>query len=1858
MNTEEFYNGSPYEVGTMDNLAETKVSYNNLVKVVHDAAGRKGLTLSEFLNLQKSSEESSELVSYLDEKGYSVRSMGEDAKIFNNQINTQAALQTIQNFYDMYISPTQGDAQYRLGEVIGRALPGTVNNQTDDQGRLFTRSLYNTVLKYKIWKVDRLVDTEEYYSVLWFPPFKPNSVKATSWKGAYVSDNGETVSLSMGEYLSQAKAKRQKELDELNAKLIEAGEEVTQTEADDTRLVKNASATNDSAKYYDTFDLNTFKAARSSFTYRAPGFKAINDNINMIQWLFEGCTGIVSTYLTEWDISLYLQEGLISDFNGTMPNYILLTHRMDKDNPSGYTDERAASYGVINCAVSKLNSDYHKTWHINAYPYSSWHTSYPDPWKMAGWLDKIEQNGQIVYVPNWFKFGREGVSNYLAGKDLGYKPRRDCISSRLLYQDFENAALSGYTDWSFDKKIWKALYTGDDDGFTDIDLVYLSTSCGMFKKADLIDQVEMILYGVSADGVPYDGSEVIGGDNGSGNGNVTNDEEYSYSWSEGSGGNKYCPGSVFKGALTFLNMFNTKDSKKNAAMKQAESRLQSDSGNTYGVMQDSLGITKQASTGQPATLTEDGYILGTKKAFTENSIGVGVPQYNPTLYGGPHGYYRSPESYQSYYEENSVYLRNVPRIDKCPNNFNHDSWAGITWPSLPNWQDNYYYKGNEKWTSNVGAVANGEKQSFEQSWSAGFARLKHGIHSYSMQTAYIRRRHDTVIEGHFHRKLSWWRGWWGWYSWRYRGYNIGWDQRARNGELLNRYGNYWWEWRKSTLYSNRWWWNSLWNNWAYYDAWLNYYDFYFSWQYSWGWKCVLHRYVPCCYAWHYEWCYADFKRYVIHNGFHDYNWKIAMVQHYNATLDPQSNDKFRNRWAATFSKMFGYSTPYERAYISASTEDYELFIDDAGKQPGTLFEEYDDKYKQVISSYMTTKEHNVMDYLVDWGRGVGAHNKLMFLTRGPKDQPDCLFRCEVYHNMKPIWYWCEHSKKYSSNKTKYWFEKHCGWKHYLSVRIDTTDRFYAGLYKPAFTNYGSDYGKIPRSKAIQDSTVPVNGQISSAVAKHSFFGSGLGNNCSETRKSPYDLMENISGRRFPYYNVNKDSDEMHNSFSGIRGKGILGDIPGLDFVADDSAIEKFSDKTRITKGDPLNTAFGQLHFPLWKIASFTKGNVALNGNTYRVVGGRMNYVEGRAPSWWDKMILNMSLRNTFYRGDMSGPKIATFSLKNFAIDVTSLDIGMGKQTIEARKCKVRNNGNEFLITADNIRSYTTYQQLGGDGRLHDYVDKCTLKNAWVGAKYYFTSYDIAPRFMYNLVSTQNGFLSGAKDLLCGHIKDSKGRDTGKYILSFDYIRDIMVGTNRSAALVSPRSYFLANPEGKFKDEETGEIYNCEDMYGYNQFLVWAREWFDNDSLTNFNKHKELENAFNLRISTLANMNSKLEVYKDLDIKTMSYNTMISSWRDMNAFIDLKYDEGIEQFFLAYLNVLYESRRYFINKRCNKQDGTLWACRHLEKMIPQMVASAVSSGAGVYPAEFSKSTGKENVAFYEVQNTLEKKSETLKKIANGESAALEPDMIKTVYVKVKYATEADYIKCQEKLKSGEISPNEETIIKIRPWNYIKKRDGSYKNRNAGDTINTAKGEMWNNAGWAIKYGKEKYIIKPVNGPYGIFSKEVKNEFKTRKKLEQNDTLNLTTHEYDMYISPVYSDKNSLKPFDINWNNLAASESGIVFNLFGGTAADKIRDLTQAGVTDPQALLCGAKQSTDYWRIPVSGKLPKAEGYKSDITLEFCNITESGLISTMPSKNPAALSGAAAYAMWPIIEEQTDVIPNSGDFAISLKDFGKN
>lgn len=1874
-------------------------------------------TLSEFLNLQNTSKGSAELASYCDLNGYTLKSLGDDAgEKLNSQINTQAALQTIQNFYDMYISPVgETDVKYRLGEVTGKAASGTTNNQTDEYGRLRTRSLYNTKIDYSEWLGSSLVPATEYYSVLWFPPFKPISIQSVSWKGTtttkiddatglevdangylldsegnrikaqvesdgyiryrvggevkyeqnvegtpgawyYFTSDGSTSSvntMSMSDYLTQAKAKRQAELDEKNAELLE--DEIEETEANDTRL-----PTGEEDKYYDTFDTEKFLAARSQFTYRAPGFKAINDNINLLQWVLEGVSGITSTFLTEWDISMYLQEGLISNSDGTLPNIITLTHRLAADNPNGYTDERVTAWGVLNCAVSKIYGDNKKTWAINAYPYSAWHTLYPDPTQYSGWLDKItSEDGTAVYVPNYYRYGKEGLQSFLNGTDRNYK-RSDTVQNRLMFQDFEGAALSGWTGWDFKNKVWKAIYTSDDDGFSDVDLIFLQTSAGLYKKRDLIDAVQQVVYGVGGEGEEYDSDMTIAGNSGDGN----NGSQYSFNDpEEGSGGNKYCPGSVFKGALTFLNMFKKKDSSKNAALSAANSMSNSSQGNTYGALQDSLGLVKQSTDG---TAENESYLLGVEKSLLDNSNGLGVAQYSPALYGGPHSYYRSPKSYQSYYQENNLYLRNIPRVDRCPDDFEHDSFAGINWPEVTGKQDSYYYKGNEKWCSNVSSVVNGEHQAYEQSWSAGLSRLKYGIHHYSLAPAYLRVKVYRPVKCWWYKQY--WRSGWGWGHWRRYNWQLGYPSKAWNGEQNHVYGNWWWQWYTESLSKvSGWYWHSAWNHSWYSYYWNRYHNI--SWYYRnggrWTWYLQARYLAPTMNAWHYEWKHTYFKRYVLHSE-PETEWKIVQCQHYYSYL-ANSKPGVWNSWVKSFSKLFGYSQPYERLYQNGASEDYELFIEGGGTYTG--WSAWDEKYRQTISFWMTGKEHDIMTKIVDWGGGVGSHNKTMFLTRDRAGQPDCLFRVELYHLYKPVFYWCEHSKTYSSRKKKYWWERHNGWKHYVSVKLHTCDRFYAGLSKPSFTNYGS----VSNGEGAWGASSPrSNGTLNSSIVKNSIlkthsYGSHAvsASNCRENRKSPYDLMEKLTGRSIPRYEPSRDSDAMIESYNGIQGKGIISDIPGLDFEANDS-IEIFSDKCCSKNFHEKGTecyddAFNEIKFPIFEVSGWSqKSEISYNDNTYRPAGnGFAIYKELTPPNWWHTMILNMSLRNTFYRGDTNGPSKETFDISSYNVDVNGLTPAQGCQLIADRGCTVKSGAGTFKIRVSDIKTYTTLQKYvtvtSSDGtqmvELHDIVKTVVLKNAWSAAYYYFTSYDIAPRFLYNLLATQSGYLEFAKDFICGRTTGSGGQK-GDYILSFDYIREIMEGNSSTAGLISPRTYYLADPDKPLIKDPNGTIIldangtkgsYCDEMYGYNPWIKIAREWFCNSKEVNAQKHQEIEDELDRRIATINTVWEEIQPYAALNMGSYSYNTMIASWKCLNNFVDMKNDEVTEEFLVAYLNVLYEARRYFINKRCNKQDGTLWMCRHLEKMVPQVIASAVASSANVDPTAYSKTTGKEQVAFYELNNTLAKKVGALKSRANGGDDTLDADRIKVVYVKVKYATYNDYIANLAKVKAGTLKKTDERIVPITPIAWVKKRDGSFKNKDSGDTL--SEGEQWASNGYAYKKGKEKYAVKPTDGLYKLYSKEKHQDEDNISKKKQNPNANYTIHNYDE------------AAWNIDWSLMAEKETPqILFDYFGGVNTTKLKDLSATGALDPQALICGAKQSADYWIIPVQGKFPRKDGYKTQLTLEMCKITEGGMTEVETKDNPTVLIGAAAYAMWPIIEDQTDVIPNSGDLAQSLSGMG--
>lgn len=1882
-------------------------------------------TLSEFLNLQKTSESSAELASYCDTQGLTFKSLGSDTgEMLNKQINAQAALQTVQNFYDMYISPVGNtDIKYRLGEVTGKAVSGTVNNQTDEYGRLRTRSLYNTKVDYQEWLGTSLVAGTEYYSVLWFPPFSPINVKSVSWKdtnrtyvdtetglqvdtsgyildtsgerlkaklqsdgyirytynkteleqyigtaaegykvGSYYyfksTDSKTVAALSMSEYLEQLKAKRQEELDAKNAELLASGGTVETTQVEDTRLPISG----EDSKYYDTFDMDNFLAARSSFTYRAPGFKAINDNINLLQWVLEGISGITSTFLTEWDISLYLQEGLISDAQGTLPNVITLTHRMDSDNPNGYTDEKACVWGVLNCAISKLYGHNQRTWVINAYPYSTWHTLYPDPTKYSGWLDKVtDENGDDVYIPNFYRYAKNGLDSFIAGSDITHS-RGDTVQTRLMYQDFEGAALSGWTDWSFENKMWKTIYTSEDDGFSDIDLIYLQTSSGLYKKRDLINSVQESIYGTSEDAEAYDGTDmVVAGSDASGNNDTNTDIEYG-DLESGSGGNKYCPSSVFKGALTFLKLFNKRSSSKNAALSQANSLYDSDNGSTYGALQDSLGITNE-SKGKVVSDEDADYLLGTSKNLLDNSNGLGVAQYSPVLYGGPHSYYRSPKSYQSYYQENSLYLRNIPRVDKCPDGFTHDSWAGINYPSLPSNQDDYYYKGNEKWCSNVAAVADGERQAYEQSWSAGLSRLKEGIHHWSNVPVYVKVKTLTTVEGKMTRKKKN-------HSWHYETV-ADFPKYAPNGEVYDyvNKNSYYWEWREKSFYINK----SLWNS---YESTYrnNYYYVYISGNYRKGYMRIRYR-CPVKQAYYYVWRFTYFKRYVLHSE-PNLNWKIVQTQSYNSYLANNSTSRLSTIWKSVYRNLFGYSRPYEELYQSGYNEDYELFIDTGGRYVTASV--YDEAQKQQMEFWMTNDEHRILTNIVDWGVGIGAHNKAMFLTRDARGNPDCLFRVNLVHKEKPVYYWKEYRKTYSSRKKKYWWEKHNAWKHYISVELHSCDRFYAGLSKPSFTNYGSSSNG---EGAWGASSPSADGAINSAQFHNSIiYNKGIKTptdmSCIETRKSPYDLLvDSKLGRKIPYYDptmkpnnghdvkASAGSDVIHDSYNAISGKGIIGDIPGLDYIGNGGVttygdtVEDFtyklcSDQRKSGKFFAYNYAFKNITFPMWQISNWKKNETRYHDNTYRSVYGFPTYKKISAPSWWNSMILNMSLRNTFYRGDTNGPLKATFDISDYNVDVNNLAQGAVFEAIAARSPTVHLSTGTFEVKLSDIKSYTTVQKSvtkTTNGVVvvenHPIVKTVTLKNAWSAAKYYFTSYDIAPRFLYNMLSTQSGYLNFAKDFICGRTKGVNGKK-GDYILSFDFIREIMEGNSSTDGLISPRTYYLADPKKEIIEDPNGTITlsdgslgsYCSDMYGYNPWIKVAREWFCNSKSENALKHQQIENELNKRISIIEDTKKSIVKYAGLNMSQYSYNTMIASWKALNKFIDLKYDETTEMFLLAYLNVLYEARRYFINKRCNKQDGTLWVCRHLEKMLPQVLASAVAASSNIKTTAFSGSKRKENIAFYELNNTLAKKVGALKDNSlNDSSTSLEVDRIKTVYVKVKYASLEDYNKSLEKIKEGTISKIDERIVPVQPIAFVKKTDGTFKNKADGDTL--SEGEQWNENGYAIKKGKIKYAIKPADGLYKLYSKEKHTDEDNIAKRQQNPKGNYTVHEYDE------------AKWSIDWSAMA-EKNQILYNYFGGVNVSTLKDLTQKGELDPQAVICGAKESADYWIIPVRSSYPRTEGYKTQLTLEMIKEGEYTVDEVSSTENSVALVGAAAYAMWPIIEDQTDIIPNSGDLATTL------
>jgi hypothetical protein len=331
-------------------------------------------------------------------------------------------------------------------------------------------------------------------------------------------------------------------------------------------------------------------------------------------------------------------------------------------------------------------------------------------------------------------------------------------------------------------------------------------------------------------------------------------------------------------------------------------------------------------------------------------------------------------------------------------------------------------------------------------------------------------------------------------------------------------------------------------------------------------------------------------------------------------------------------------------------------------------------------------------------------------------------------------------------------------------------------------------------------------------------------------------------------------------------------------------------------------------------------------------------------------------------------------------------------------------------------------------------------------------------------------------------------------------------------------------------------------------------------------------------------------------------------------------QDIDDFMFAYLNVLYEYRKYFINKRFNKQDGTMWMVRQMESILPMLEQTAfleqmppfedIANGGdgGIY-----------SVAAYDIQNTLDMKTRALR----GQIDPLDPDKIIRLYIAVEYGTEEDYNKY--------------------PSNYIPVYQPVYKTQ-AFDDGNEAYVKPLQKIGEVFR----GYAKLPKDGHYYLESRE-------RIENENNIKLNATIPK-DKKQNMRYTYDIDFAHWPIKWGN-TASTTPIFFGAFVGLDISKMLIQQQEGLSDSgdvMANICSVQDTNDFWTVYIpKASWPKTVGYVNDLKIKPYYVNPPS--ETSIDKAMYAIAGVMAYSLYPVTEEQAkiEVGGTIGEMVAALK-----
>jgi hypothetical protein len=425
---------------------------------------------------------------------------------------------------------------------------------------------------------------------------------------------------------------------------------------------------------------------------------------------------------------------------------------------------------------------------------------------------------------------------------------------------------------------------------------------------------------------------------------------------------------------------------------------------------------------------------------------------------------------------------------------------------------------------------------------------------------------------------------------------------------------------------------------------------------------------------------------------------------------------------------------------------------------------------------------------------------------------------------------------------------------------------------------------------------------------------------------------------------------------------------------------------------------------------------------------------------------------------------------------------------------------------------------------------------------------------------------------------------------YQFIRNSLIGENESESLINFNTLYKTltmcvdkcilkasglNGLNERVTPDRSHIY-------YDYWIEQIIKILDGTEIERQEKRTLIKNELQQKISIIQASIDELHPLCLKNIENWTLNEVLTSLNLIATVKTLDKVGNFEKFLFGYLRILYYYRFFFIAKRFNKENGTMWIMRALESVLEFIVPTAPSSGPPPSPSEMIKKEPIYNVAFFEIQNTTYAKQQA---IINKDY--LEPDRITKIYVRVQWCEEDDYdryIKDPEKY---------DEVIKLLTPKEIT-----------------------------------RYAFKPVDGTYTLISQEY---LKNDKDIKWNNL-----HQLEV--------QRNIKDFDtaqwfITWGD-SPNLTPIRWDVFGEVNVDNLLQYAKESIS-PDEYMCLIEQGADFWTITVPDSMrPRAEGFRTKIKIKQYVPINPEQLGNDPIIN---ITGPMAYTIYPITQMQERPYP---------------